>query len=111
TSTNLLVDDMARLAGQPRFGIFEITPVGIPMAIVGGIYLYLVSGRLLGGRHETRERKGDPGPIDDGRINTALIGDAGLFSEERPFQPGKAIVALATFVGAIALATFNVAPI
>ena len=29
TSTNLLVNDMASVAGQPRFGIFEITPVGV----------------------------------------------------------------------------------
>lgn len=37
TSTNLLVDDMARISGQPRFGIFEITPVGLPMALAGGL--------------------------------------------------------------------------
>ena len=36
TSTNLLVDDMARIAGQSRFGIFEITPVGVPGALAGG---------------------------------------------------------------------------
>ena len=29
TSTNLLVNDMAMNAGQPGFGIFEISPVGI----------------------------------------------------------------------------------
>ena len=38
TSTNLLVDDMARLAGQPRFGLFEITPVGLAVAVAGGVY-------------------------------------------------------------------------
>ena len=48
TSTNLLVDDMASVAGQPRFGIFEITPVGVPMALAGGLYLFLFSKRLLG---------------------------------------------------------------
>src|SRR5690606_40156248 len=51
TSTNLLVDDMASLSGQPRFGIFEITPVGIPIALVGGLYLFLVSGRLRSEEH------------------------------------------------------------
>jgi di/tricarboxylate transporter len=111
TSTNLLVDDMATLAGQPRFGIFEITPVGLPIAIVGGIYLYLVSGRLLGGRHETEEREGDPGPFVTEHIASAQVGDVELFSEPRPFQPGKAVIALATFAGAIALATLHVAPI
>src|SRR3546814_8178725 len=54
TSTNLLVDDMARIAGQPRFGIFEITPVGLPMALVGGLYLFLVSGRLFGRDDDAR---------------------------------------------------------
>jgi di/tricarboxylate transporter len=48
TSTNLLVDDMARMAGQPRFGMFEITPVGLPIALVGGLYLFFFSGKLLG---------------------------------------------------------------
>jgi Na+/H+ antiporter NhaD/arsenite permease-like protein len=36
TSTNLLVSDMAAVAGQPRFGIFEITPVGLVVAAAGG---------------------------------------------------------------------------
>ncbi len=111
TSTNLLVDDMARLAGQPRFGIFEITPVGIPVAVVGGIYLYLFSNRLLGGRHEADEREGDPGPIDGAHIHSAQVGNPEVFAEHRPFQPIKALIALATFVAAIVLATLNVAPI
>ncbi len=111
TSTNLLVDDMATLTGQPRFGIFEITPVGIPIAIIGGIYLYLVSGRLLGGRYEMEEREGDPYPLAPEHINSAQVGDVEPFSEPRPFQPGKAAIALATFAGAVALATFHVAPI
>ncbi|WBU57265.1 SLC13 family permease [Paracoccus sediminicola] len=47
TSTNLLVDGVARQAGQPAFGIFEITPVGLAMAIVGLCYLLFVAPRLL----------------------------------------------------------------
>lgn len=111
TSTNLLVDDMASVAGQPRFGIFEITPVGIPMAIAGGIYLFLVSSRLLGRRHEADERDGAPADIDQAHIGSAQIGDAGLFAAKRSLQPLKAAIALATFVGAVALATLGVAPI
>jgi len=111
TSTNLLVDDMARVAGQPRFGIFEITPVGVPIALAGGLYLFLVSGRLLGGRHEADERESEPGRIDDSEIGSAQVGDPQLFAEPRPLAPGKAAIALATFVGAIALAALNVVPI
>ncbi|KQN26506.1 carboxylate transporter [Sphingomonas sp. Leaf33] len=110
TSTNLLVDDMASVGGQARFGIFEITPVGLPMAIVGGLYLFLIGGRLLG-RHLDDERVGEPRDVDHVRMNTAQVGDADLFAEKRPLQPARAIIALATFVGAILLATMGVAPI
>ncbi|WP_340267183.1 SLC13 family permease [Sphingobium mellinum] len=110
TSTNLLVDDMARVAGQPRFGIFEITPVGLPIALAGGLYLFLVSGRLLG-KHEHEERDKDTPPVDPSHIASAQVGDASLFAIKRPLQPGKAITALGVFAGAIILAALNVAPI
>lgn len=48
TSTNLLVNDMARNAGQPVFSLFEITPVGLFIAVVGGLWLYFVGARQLG---------------------------------------------------------------
>lgn len=46
TSTNLLVDGVARDAGLAAFSIFEITPVGI-VAAVTGIAVMLVLGPLL----------------------------------------------------------------
>ena len=109
TSTNLLVDDMARVAGQPRFGLFEITPVGLPVALVGGLYLLLFSGRMLA-RHAL-ETPAAPVAIDPHAIHSAQVGDAALFAEPRPLQPRKAAIALGIFVGVIALAAFNVAPI
>ncbi|HZW14667.1 MAG TPA: SLC13 family permease [Brevundimonas sp.] len=48
TSTNLLVNDMARNTGQPVFSLFEITPVGLFIAVVGGLWLYFVGARQLG---------------------------------------------------------------
>lgn len=48
TSTNLLVNDMARNAGQPVFSLFEITPVGLCIAATGGLWLYFVGARQLG---------------------------------------------------------------
>lgn len=110
TSTNLLVDDMARVAGQPRFGIFEITPVGLAIALTGGLYLFLFSGRLLA-RHENEEREADAPPIDPSHIASAQVGRASLFTVKQPLQPAKAAIALAVFAGAIMLATLNVAPI
>ncbi|HYC74939.1 SLC13 family permease [Brevundimonas sp.] len=48
TSTNLLVNDMARNAGQPLFSLFEITPVGLSIAVVGALWLYFVGAGQLG---------------------------------------------------------------
>ncbi|MCJ8140487.1 SLC13 family permease [Falsirhodobacter halotolerans] len=52
TSTNLVVDGVARQAGLAPFGMFEITPVGLPIAIAGLIYLATV-GRWLLPRRES----------------------------------------------------------
>jgi len=110
TSTNLLVDDMASVAGQARFGLFEITPIGLPIALAGGLYLFLVSGRLLRG-HEDEPREGDPGRVDPLLAAGGQVGDASLFAAKQPLQPVKAITGLAVFAGTIILAALNVAPI
>ena len=47
TSTNLLVDGVARSNGMAAFGIFEITKLGLIMAAVGVVYLALAAPRLL----------------------------------------------------------------
>ena len=47
TSTNLLVDGVARSSGLEPFTIFEITPIGLPMAIVGITYLLIFAPKLL----------------------------------------------------------------
>ncbi|MCE7027992.1 SLC13 family permease [Jiella avicenniae] len=50
TSTNLLVDGVARGQGLEPFAIFEIAPVGLVTALVGLAYLALVGWRLLPAR-------------------------------------------------------------
>jgi len=57
TSTNLLVNDMASNAGQPVFSIFEITPVGLVIALAGAAYLYFVGARQLGRTVQADERE------------------------------------------------------
>ena len=47
TSTNLVVDGVAQKAGLEPFGIFELTPIGLVVALTGLIYLALFSSRLL----------------------------------------------------------------
>lgn len=47
TSTNLLVDGVARAEGLEPFTIFEVTPLGIVLVIWGMIYLGFIAPRLL----------------------------------------------------------------
>ncbi|MEL6586902.1 MAG: SLC13 family permease [Pseudomonadota bacterium] len=47
TSTNLLVDGVARARGLEPFTIFEVSPLAIPVAILGMAYLYFVGRHLL----------------------------------------------------------------
>ena len=112
TSTNLLVNDMAGVAGQPKFGMFEITPVGVAVAIAGGLYLLLFSGRLIDG--------GAPQPADSSLPNAegidpglagGQVGSAKAFTADRAFQPWRALASLSIFIAVIAMAALNVAPI
>ena len=47
TSTNLLVDGVARAQGLTPFTIFEVTPLGVVLVAWGMLYLRLFGGRLL----------------------------------------------------------------
>lgn len=59
TSTNLVVDGVAQKAGLAPFNIFEITPLGIIVAISGLIYLALFAPRLLPDRDSMSALLGD----------------------------------------------------
>ena len=47
TSTNILVDGVARDQGLAPFGLFEIAPLGIAVTVAGGLYLALFGNMLL----------------------------------------------------------------
>ncbi len=47
TSTNLLVDGVARANGLAGFTIFEVTPLGVILVIWGMIYLRFIAPKLL----------------------------------------------------------------
>jgi di/tricarboxylate transporter len=47
TSTNLLVDGVARANGLTPFSVFEITPLGLIIAAVGTLYLAIFAKHLL----------------------------------------------------------------
>ncbi|MCG6901219.1 MAG: SLC13 family permease [Rhodobacter sp.] len=47
TSTNLLVDGVARAQGLAAFSIFEVTPLGLILVLWGMLYMRFVAPRLL----------------------------------------------------------------
>ena len=47
TSTNLLVDGVAREAGMTPFTLFEIAPVGIAVTLAGIAYFVVIGRKLL----------------------------------------------------------------
>ncbi|MEX4010137.1 SLC13 family permease [Neoaquamicrobium sediminum] len=55
TSTNILVDGVARNAGEPAFSIFEITPIGIVAALTGTLVMLLLGRFLLPDRRGAGE--------------------------------------------------------
>ena len=114
TSTNLLVNDMASVAGQPRFGIFEITPVGLAVAITGGLYLLLFTSKLVkdgNGGNGLDEAADDGVDLHEPGLAGGLVGRATPFAKRSQLRPWGAIVSSLTFVAVVALAAFNIAPI
>lgn len=116
TSTNLLVSDMASNAGQPRFGFFEITPVGLVVALAGGLYLFFFSGRLIGSEitqeestvreaAEKSENAYEPG------LAGGLVGTATPFAKKAQLRPLPAIASAFVFISVILLSALDVAPI
>ncbi|BAK64733.1 putative transporter [Sphingobium sp. SYK-6] len=77
TSTNLLVDGVARDLGMAPFGIFEITPVGIVVALVGTLALFVLGQFLLpGGEMAPYHSDGDRMFLSEVRVprDSPLIG-------------------------------------
>jgi len=51
TSTNLTVSGLLRQSGMEPLTLFELTPVGLPIALAGCTVVVLLAGRLLPDRH------------------------------------------------------------
>jgi len=56
TSTNLVVDGMMQARGLAGMGMFEIAAVGVPLALVGWLFMVTVGRRLLPARQTPRQR-------------------------------------------------------
>ncbi len=61
TSTNLVVYGMVdQYTQMPDIGLFDITPLGVPCAIIGGLYLIILGPRLLPQRGSATDVLSDP---------------------------------------------------
>ena len=52
TSTNIVVSGLMPRYGQERLGLFELTPVGLPILLLGVVYLLTIGRRLLPERRD-----------------------------------------------------------
>ena len=52
TSTNMLVSGIADRSGLPEFGMFQLSPVGVPLMVSGMIYMMLIGRKLLPDRRK-----------------------------------------------------------
>jgi di/tricarboxylate transporter len=59
TSTNLVISGLLEAAGEPALGFFEITAVGLPIALVGGVVLVILTPKLLPLRRSVRQEAED----------------------------------------------------
>jgi len=55
TSTNLTISGLLTSAGMEPLSLFELTPVGVPIAVVGCLALVFLAGRLLPDRTPSDE--------------------------------------------------------
>jgi di/tricarboxylate transporter len=76
TSTNLFVSDLMEDAGQRPVGLFEITPVGLPLAVVGVCLIVLLAPKLL---------------VERGTLVDDLAAHGREFTVEMMVLPGSAV--------------------
>jgi di/tricarboxylate transporter len=126
TSTNLTVSGLLRESGMEPLELFELTPVGLPLAAAGVVVVVLLAGRLLPDRGGARgAEEGDAardftvsmrvqpgGPIDGRSVEDAGLRHLrGVFLVEirrgdriiGPVSPGESLGGgdVLTFVGRV----------
>lgn len=91
TSTNLLVDGVARVHGLEAFSIFEVTPLGIVLVIWGMFYLRVIAPRLLPDRDSMANLLSDKSKMkfftevavpEDSELIGQEVGQVDLFRRE-----------------------------
>ncbi len=60
TSTNIVVSSLMVQAGMQPLGLFELTPVGLPILLLGLVYMYIIGRRMIPERPQVETRSGPP---------------------------------------------------
>lgn len=50
TSTNIIVSDIAHIEGYDQLSMFELGRIGVPIALIGLLFLFFVAPKLMPGR-------------------------------------------------------------
>ena len=82
TSTNLLVDGVARAEGLEPFGIFEILPIGLVICAWGLIYMSLFARKLLPDRDSMATMLGGDGKKKKFFTEAVIPADSNLIGVE-----------------------------
>lgn len=88
TSANLTISGLLMKQGLPALGLFEITPVGLPVALCGAVVIILLAPRLLPDRADTRPEFAEGGRdftvsmrvVDHAALDGVSVEEAGLRS-------------------------------
>jgi di/tricarboxylate transporter len=86
TSTNILVDGVARQAGLTPFGMFEITKLGVVYGVVGLVYMLTIGRKLLPSR-ETLSTLIDPDSMREFLTKAVISSDSPLVGKTLPETP------------------------
>ncbi|MBP1850155.1 SLC13 family permease [Rhizobium halophytocola] len=86
TSTNLLVDSIARREGLEGFGVFSITPIGLILMVGCALFLYLTQSFLLPDRRDGETAGGGEAKPD---ILTEVRIGPGFADIGRPYEKAR----------------------
>ncbi|MEM7440048.1 MAG: SLC13 family permease [Pseudomonadota bacterium] len=84
TSTNLLVDGVARDQGLAPFTLFEITPLTLILAAFGAVYLTLLAPRMLPNRDTLAQMGRDKSTMKF--ITEVVIPEGSTLIDQSPFE-------------------------
>jgi di/tricarboxylate transporter len=105
TSTNLLIDGLLVERGFEHFGIFWITPIGVPAALAAVLVIAVLGRRLLPRRRAGELPLADPrqftaelvveadGPLDGKRLREIVVPGLGRFAPVEIRRENAIIVA------------------